>query len=45
MGIILVILFFVCLHRSCKEEKMPIANLVFEWLLGISLLIAAAMLE
>lgn len=45
MGTILVILFFVCLHRCCKDDAMPIAYLVFEWLLMISLIVAAAMLE
>lgn len=45
MGVIVVVLFFVCLRRCCKEENMPLAYLVFEWLLGISLLIAAAMLD
>lgn len=46
MGILFVILFFVCLRRCCKEDTMPLAYLAFEWLLGISLLIAvAAMLD
>lgn len=45
MGVLLVILFFVFMHRCCKEENVPLAYLVFEWLLGISLLIAAAILE
>ena len=45
MGVILVILFFICLHRCCKEENMPLAYLAFEWLLMIGLIVAAAMME
>ncbi|MBQ8508087.1 MAG: hypothetical protein IJ466_11740 [Clostridia bacterium] len=45
MGIILLILFFVCLHRCTADDIMPLAYLVFEWLLIFCLILAAAMLE
>ena len=45
MDLILLLLFFVCLYRCCADDTMPLAYMIFEWLLIFSLILAAAMLE
>ena len=45
MGIILLIVFFVCLRRCRKDNAMPLAYLAFEWLLIFMLALAAGMVK
>ena len=45
MGTLLVIILTVCLHRCCAKDEVPLAYLVFEWLLVFSLIIAAGMMK